>query len=135
MPLIHWKDDYSVNIKEIDAQHQNLVNMINGLHEAMREGRGNQVLQDLLKQLIDYTNYHFSTEEKLMQTYNYPGYVFHKKEHDDLTRKVLEFQQKFQQNPTGLGVQMMEFLKSWLVNHIQGTDKKYSHFFNNNGIR
>ena len=135
MSLIQWKDDYSVNVKEIDAQHQQLVNMVNQLHAAMREGKANQVLQDLLKKLIDYTGYHFSTEEKLMQTYNYPGYIYHKKEHDDLTKKVLEFQQKYQQNSTGLGVQMMEFLKSWLVDHIQGTDKKYSRFFNDHGIQ
>jgi hemerythrin len=79
MSLIQWKDDYSVNVKEIDAQHQQLVNMVNELHAAMREGKANQVLQDLLKKLIDNTGYHFSTEEKLMQTYNYPGYIYHKK--------------------------------------------------------
>ncbi|MGB9521341.1 MAG: bacteriohemerythrin [Anaerolineales bacterium] len=135
MSFITWNDQYSVNIKSIDAQHQQLVQMVNDLHQSMLDGRSSDTLKDLLKKLIDYTVVHFSTEEKLMQQYSYPGYVYHKAEHENLTKKVLEFQQKFQQNPTGLGVQMMDFLKSWLVNHIQGTDKKYSKFFNNLGVQ
>lgn len=101
MPLMTWSDDYSVNIKAIDEQHRQLVNMVNDLHHSMLAGRSIDTLHDILKRLIEYTSVHFSTEEKLMEKYNYPGYVYHKAEHDKLTKTVLEFENKFQQNSTG----------------------------------
>ena len=134
MPLIQWSPDYSVNIKEIDEQHQRLIAMINDLHQSMLNGKSNQILQDLLQRLVDYTNVHFSYEEKLLETNNYPGYIYHKGEHAKFIKQVLDFQNRYQQNPTGLGIQIIEFLKSWLINHIQGTDKKYSKYLNNHGV-
>jgi hemerythrin len=134
MSLITWSDEYSVNIKEIDNQHRQLVEMLNELHRSMRAGQSGQVLGNLLQRLIDYTEYHFSTEEKIMEAYNYPGYIHHKSEHAALTRKVMEFQRQYRQNPTGLGVQLMNFLKSWLVDHIVGSDKKYTKFLNSQGL-
>jgi hemerythrin len=55
MALITWSDEYQLGIKEIDAQHQKLVAMINTLHNAMKEGRGKDVIQPILNELLAYT--------------------------------------------------------------------------------
>ncbi|MFN3309093.1 MAG: bacteriohemerythrin, partial [Anaerolineales bacterium] len=67
MSLITWSDEFSVNIKEIDNQHRQLIEMVNQLQRAMKEGKGAAALNDILQRLIDYTDYHFSTEERMME--------------------------------------------------------------------
>jgi hemerythrin-like metal-binding protein len=132
--LFPWIDTYSVKIGIIDMQHKNLVNIVNELHEAMRAGHAKEKLGQILSNLIKYTQIHFGTEEKFMVSRGYPEYVQHKAEHDRLTATVLDFQRKFQQNEVGLTVDVMEFLKDWLIKHILGCDKKYAPFLNERGV-
>ena len=134
--LFVWDEKYSVNVKQIDDQHKKLVSYINELDEAINVGEGKEVLEDLLRDLIDYTHTHFATEEKLMIDYGYPGYEKHKKEHDDLTRRVSNMQKKFfEDDSIAVKLHAMKFLRDWLSNHLLGTDKMYIKFFNDKGLR
>ena len=135
MSLFAWSDKYSLHIGQIDEQHKKLVGMLNDLFDAMKAGKGNDVLDNVLSQLIAYTKSHFATEERLMKAHGYPGYQEHKAEHDDLTKQVLDFQQRFQARSTGLSMELMSFLKNWLINHIQGSDKSYAPFLQGKGVR
>lgn len=134
--LFTWDEKYNVNVKVIDDQHKKLVDYINELDEAIRVGEGKEVLEDLLKDLIDYTHTHFATEERLMIDYGYPRYKRHKKEHDDLTKHVLNIQNKFLENDSiAVTLHAMKFLSEWLDNHLLGTDKLYVKFFESKGLR
>jgi hemerythrin-like metal-binding protein len=135
MPLIIWDDAYSVHIIEIDQQHQQLVHLINKLHEAMLEGKSKETLQHIFDSLVSYTVTHFTTEEALMLTYGYPELREHKRQHDDFVAKVSELQKQFQSGKYGIGTQTRDFLKSWLLTHIKGTDQKYSAFLRKKGVR
>jgi len=134
MPLFTWNESYSVNIKQFDDQHRKLVELINMLHDAMSMGKGIQVMRKVLDELVAYTTTHFADEEKVMQEHNYPGYLAHKMEHERLTFKVLEIQSKFQDRQITLTLGVMKFLQDWLVNHIQGTDQKYTAYLNKRGV-
>jgi methyl-accepting chemotaxis protein/hemerythrin len=134
-PLMTWDESLSVSIDEIDDQHKVLVDMINGLHEAMRSRKGEKVLAGLVDALKKYTVEHFGVEERYMEKYKYPGYLNHKKEHERFVAKVLEFESAFKDGKTSLTMDVMRFLKDWLVGHIKGVDKKYGPFFNERGIR
>ncbi|HVO74384.1 MAG TPA: bacteriohemerythrin [Ignavibacteriaceae bacterium] len=125
MELISWSEKYSVNNNLIDSQHKKLVGLINQLHAAMKESKGKEILQKILGELILYTKDHFSTEERMMSAAKFPGFAEHKKEHDGLTAKVLDLQKKYGEGSSSLTIDIMNFLKSWLINHIEGTDKKY----------
>jgi hemerythrin len=135
MPLMQWSDTLSVGVAEIDAEHKNLVSYLNDLHFAMSQGKSNAIMQSLLARLVGYTQVHFGTEEKYMKKWNYPGYVYHKGEHDAFVKKVAEFKAKFESGQAAISVEILIFLKEWVVNHIQGTDKKYGPFFNKNGLK
>ncbi|MDA2920205.1 bacteriohemerythrin [Desulfobacterota bacterium AH_259_B03_O07] len=135
MALITWNDSMSVNVEEIDKQHQKLVQIINDLHDAMREGKEKEVLGNVLTRLIDYTSYHFSTEEKYFDKFGYPDSDPHKKEHRELLEQVLEFKKEFDEGKVLLTIELMNFLKNWLTNHMQGSDKKYGLFFNEKGLK
>jgi hemerythrin len=133
--FIRWNSNLSVNVGAIDVQHQKLIALINALNDAMALGKGKEVLSQIINELVGYTTSHFALEEKYFDQYKYPEAVSHKKEHADFVKKVGEFQDKFNKGIAGLTVEVMQFLKDWLVKHIQGTDKKYSAFFNEKGLK
>lgn len=135
MALISWSDTYSVNVREVDEQHKKLIDLINKLHDAMKVGKGSQMIGDVLASLIDYTGSHFATEERYMKLHSYPEYEHHKKEHNLLVMKVLDVQKNVQSGKAPITQDVMMFLKDWLVKHIQGEDKKFGPFFNSKGIR
>ena len=135
MALIKWDDSLSVNVVEIDKQHQKLVGMINDLNDAMRERKGKDVLGKIITSLIDYTVSHFSTEEKYFDQFGYTETVSHKKKHSKFTQKVSAFKTKFDTEPMGLSIEVINFLSDWLQNHIMTIDKKYGPFFNEKGLK
>lgn len=134
MSMFTWDDTLSVNIEEIDAQHQKLVELINELHDAMLQGHANQVIGVVIAELTKYTQSHFSSEERLMKAHGYPGLRQHKKEHDQLLAQVNELNYRSQAGYTVVSLVVLNFLKNWLVNHIQGTDMQYKPFLNDKGI-
>jgi hemerythrin len=131
MSLIEWNEDLSVNVLEIDREHQLLVGMINELNDAMRWGRGKVVIGNI----ISYAGSHFRTEEEYFDKFGYPLASSHKKEHSDFVAKVSEFRSGFESGKLGLTIEVLFFLSNWLKNHIEGSDKRYGSFFNANGLK
>ncbi len=134
LALFNWSSDYSVNIKEIDNQHKILIKLINEIHNAMKVGKGKEVLESVLKELVDYTVYHFGYEEKLFSIHSYPEANQHKAAHDKLVEQVKAIKRDYESGKTVITLEVMNFLKDWLSGHIIGTDKKYSGFLNSKGI-
>jgi hemerythrin len=135
MSLIIWDSSLSVNVAEIDTQHQKLVNMINELHDAMRSGKGKDVLGKIITGLISYTDSHFKVEEKYFAQFRYPDAASHIKEHTAFVKKVSDFQHDFEAGRLTVSIDTLYFLRDWLQGHIKGTDKKYSSFFHEKGLR
>jgi hemerythrin len=135
MELFAWSEKYSVNIKEMDDQHRKLIGMVNALNNAMKIGKGKEVLEKTLKDLIEYTATHFAAEERLMKAHRYPGYEEHKAKHDKMTQKVIEIYNQYQEGRIALTIQVMNFLENWVDKHILGTDKQYAVFLNNAGVK
>ena len=134
MAFFAWDNKYSVGVREMDSQHKILVDLLNELFEAMNANRSKEILGSTLNKLINYTKTHFAAEEKLMEQYSYPDLAAQKREHIALTNKVVAFKQDFEAGKVSMTVQLTSFLKSWLVDHIAGADKKYGPFFNAKGL-
>jgi hemerythrin-like metal-binding protein len=123
--LITWSDALSIGDPDIDQQHQKLINISNSLHNAMRDGETMNVLEELFSGLVNYTNQHFSFEEKRMADMGYPNLAEHKKEHTELAKQVKELRQKFSSGNPHVKMKLMRFLKSWITDHIHKSDKHY----------
>lgn len=135
MPLMEWTTKMSVGVTQFDDEHKKLVAMVNELFDAVQGGRGKDALGKILDGLIAYTKTHFANEERFMQQHGYPDMAAHRAEHEALARQVVEVQQKYHSGATAtLSMEVMNFLKNWLVKHIQGTDRKYTTFFNAKGM-
>jgi hemerythrin len=135
MALLSWCDKFSVQVRQFDEEHKQLIQLVNQLHDAMKMGQGKQVIGDVLSGLISYTKNHFAAEERLMKAHNFPDYEKHKKEHNQLTMAVLDLQKGYEAGSAPLSQSVMTFLKDWLTNHIQGVDKGYGPFLNGKGVK
>ena len=122
-----WDDNYSVNVKEIDEQHQNFLNICNDLFEM---SAAEQVYQEKIFQkaseLGDYAMYHLSTEEELFEKTEYPESANHKNIHDIFRAKIKEYIDQVRDGGTDkkeTAYKIADFAGNWLVNHIAGMDK------------
>jgi hemerythrin-like metal-binding protein len=132
--LINWNRGYSVGVTQMDTEHQRLIDIINNLYIAMRSGRSKEAIGSILDELVDYTKTHFAHEERMMQDSGYAGFDEQKRAHEALIAQVVEIQGKYRSG-TALGQEVMSFLKNWLVNHIQGLDKRYGPAMNKKGFK
>jgi methyl-accepting chemotaxis protein len=134
-PLMVWSDRLSVGIDILDSEHKNLISMVNRLYEGMLAGKNAAGLGNVLDGLIAYTASHFKREEEFFAKTGYPESLPHKKEHDELTRRVVDVQAKFSAGVSNtLSLEVLAFLKNWLASHIQGSDRKYGPHLRANGI-
>jgi hemerythrin-like metal-binding protein len=124
--MFEWNNNFSVGIHSVDAQHQNLFAIARELHNAMSSGQGKAAMGKILDRLVQYTAAHFAHEERLMRLSDYPGLETHQSEHAALTRKVLELQKEFEAGKTSISVQVLQFLRTWLQQHIQHSDVAYA---------
>jgi hemerythrin-like metal-binding protein len=132
MALFTWDDSIALGIPSIDAQHKALFGWINTLNEAVKNGDGSAEVDKIIWKLISYVTEHFSDEERLMLSCNYPALAGHRKEHDQFVSRLRDIQVSFNEGHD-MGENVLGFLVDWLVCHIKGTDQGYNRFINQQG--
>jgi len=135
MAFVNWNDSYSVKVLRLDDEHKQLFSIINLLHTGMKAGQGRDVMQDVLDQLLHYTEEHFRDEEVLMQVVGYPWLIAHTALHQRFVNKIRGFSKDVHSGAVPISVDMLEFLRNWLSEHILGADRQYSPVLNTAGIR
>lgn len=135
MATFEWNESYSVHVDRLDAQHRVLFDTINSLADAMRMGQGQDVIRDVVHRLAVYTRTHFLQEEVLMRQTGYPALAAHKKQHSKLMADVENYKRDLDAGREPNTVGALAFLREWLVQHIQKSDKAYSDHVNIHGIR
>lgn len=128
MALIQWRDSYSVGVARFDKEHRRLVELINDMFIIVRDKGDSAALNTVVQALIEYTEYHFSSEEEAMEEANYPDLVEHKQHHADLKKKVTTFLEQITAGGEDVRTELYHFLREWLINHIVKEDKKYTEY-------
>lgn len=132
---LSWDDELSVGVESIDHDHKKLINLINTLQTAVMYPSGESYERKALKEIVDYTVYHFKREEELMKECDYPDFESHKKTHEAMISKVNEYLDAYEKNSEGAICDITRFLKTWLIEHIAGTDQQYSPYMQKKGIQ
>jgi len=70
----------------------------------------------------------------MMAEANYPGLADHKLKHRDLIKQVQDFSSRLEKGETALSLDLMNFLRDWLTNHIQKVDHDYTPWMNQHGV-
>jgi len=84
MVLIKWRDEFLVGIADVDHEHQELIALINKLHDAMSGENATITVMDFLGEIYAHVSAHFALEEKIMRKRNYDQYKDHKDDHERL---------------------------------------------------
>lgn len=122
MKDILWDSSLSVQVEEIDDDHQKLVDLFNILSHSVKKNESVDYINAVLEELINCTVWHFSHEERLMLKYAYSGLDEHRTEHQELINSARALQQKVLQDNKQISAQEIEFLEQWLTGHILGAD-------------
>ena len=126
MPFLVWSDKYLTGISKIDSDHENLFLIVNVLYDTVHNGQENTKVSPLLAALGEYVKKHFTAEELIMRSANYPGLSEHMEKHRALNRRVRRYIELADDNPEEINInELLEFLKSWLTNHVLKSDMDY----------
>jgi len=133
--VFRWTEAYNVNVAVLDHQHQELFDVVNELEQALRVGEGGVVIDRILDKLVTYVGVRFFAEESLLERHKFPGLLTHRIQHDMFRKKLMTYLEKHRGAKSGVAVEVLPFLQTWLKQHVQHTDKQYSAFLNQCGIR
>lgn len=135
--ILSWNDSLATGFKDVDLQHKKLISIIDAVFQTIKEYDPDYALKmaKILKQLTDYTEYHFSEEEQLMKQNAFPGYEGHKKQHDDFIVKVGKEIQLLADASPDDGYLFYRFLGTWLLDHIAKSDHAWAEWLTARGVQ
>ncbi|MBI4989243.1 MAG: hemerythrin family protein [Rhodocyclales bacterium] len=125
MAYIDWSERYSVSDKHLDSQHKGLFALINQLHEAILERRGRDFMVELFAELGKYVEQHFRDEEAHMRRISHAELPRHQADHKYFIDAIGELRARCEEGDGNVGVDTIDFLTHWLIDHIMGRDRKY----------
>jgi hemerythrin len=125
---MEWLPGFELGITEFDEHHKHLVYLLNMTYDGVTCGAEYEELEAVLDELVDYATYHFAAEEHWMTVNNYPRLPEHSNEHERFCTWVAGVQKDFHNGKSNLGIEVLQFLNSWLTEHILKTDAEYARF-------
>lgn len=126
-----WDASYELGISTIDEQHRHLVFLCNKFRaELMNHSSSESVgwqtaLSEALRETVQYTKTHFSTEEKLMQASNYPSFEYHRHCHQEFVETITHILESFQAATLQTAFEFATYLKEWVLTHIAYEDRQF----------
>ena len=137
MIKIEWNDNLSVDGGLIDEQHKKLIKRLNDVSEAVENKQGPNIISKTLSFLLDYTDFHFSTEEKHMKKHNFPGFQEHHIAHEQFKEPLTRLEEDFKEEgaTNALAEALDSFLVNWLIVHIENMDQIFGKFVKEQGLK
>ncbi len=84
--------------------------------------------RETLEQMIDHADYHFKTEEKIMNEAGYPESIRHWRLHKDYKWVLIEKIRSHDEEGGILNSVLLILMRNWLDMHILVEDRKFIMF-------
>ncbi len=133
MPTLNWSEEYSINVAEIDEQHKELLERVNAIHKAVKAQIDVEELLQLLSGLLDYTRFHFETEERLMDEHGLSA-KNHREEHQVLLTHLSDLVASASQGRYPVFYADYDVSDDWFLAHILQSDKKLGEHLNKKSV-
>ena len=121
--MMEWNETYNIGIDGIDNQHRQILDYINALEQVKNTGQRDKI-KEVLEDLIDYTQSHFSFEENLLEQVSYQYLPSHRGIHELFVKRLNDYRLKFEKGEA-IENDLYRLLSKWLINHIQHDDQDY----------
>jgi len=143
---VTWSERYEVGLGFIDEQHRKIIDIINDLYrslydfdtgasEAEKEKEKAEGIKKSLREGVEYVKVHFSNEENVMRKLEYPQYAEHKARHEEFARRLLQDVMRFEAGDKRVGMQLVVYLRDWLLEHIAVVDKYLAMYARSKGMQ
>jgi len=124
MPCVEWGKQFTVGISQIDEEHKMLIGLINEAFDSAELMDPEANTREVLAHMRNYAIGHFKTEENLMRLYNCEDDGQHVAEHREFLRRVEAAEQRLAAGRILDPFSIFDFLKTWLHEHVLGTDRR-----------
>ncbi|MFT3847260.1 MAG: bacteriohemerythrin [Propionivibrio sp.] len=123
MDKLSWSDTLAIGIEEIDRHHRELIGIRNKLVNCCKLDNAphTEIFHDILADLFEYSRTHFSAEEALMQSIEYPDFDSHRNEHHEFIEQIVDLSIGVARDPW-VHTKALDVLTEWLVTHLLQTD-------------
>jgi len=130
-PVLEAK--FLLGIEHIDRQHRGLFEILGRVHDALlaNDFSAGPTISRSVRELLEYTNEHFSSEEATMKAEGYPALDEHRALHHHLLAKVRDIEIRAEFEAQFGPAELAEFLYSWLADHILTEDMAFGEFCRN----
>ncbi len=128
--LVRWDDSFSLGLEQIDEQHKVLFDIMNQLWSAIVRRAGGDEMLRIVDELEHYTVSHFRAEEAFMQNTGFAGFDEHRQLHANFVQRIRNARNDILQGKQ-VSLDLLHFLRDWLVLHIQAEDRAYATAYEN----
>jgi hemerythrin len=132
--MIEFDDSLLTHVEEMDKQHIRLVALLNNVYELLKKGKREEAIEFFKIEILSYTEYHFSEEEKFMEKIGYPELENHRKVHDIFRKEIYNLATRIEKGDPEAFRQALSYTWGWLYKHIAKTDKKYGIYAKEKGL-
>ena len=133
MNFIEITKNELIGVNSIDEQHQSMAVLVNKLYDKILSA-DKKMIKNYLYKFLEVVEVHFETEENLMRSTKFPGYISHKLEHDRFYKQILTSTDRYSKGLETIGIEQLKSIKRWFFNHLDLSDKKCGKYFVENGI-
>jgi hemerythrin-like metal-binding protein len=124
--LVHWSDAFKINVPSMDTQHEGLFSAVNAAYSAIKFQTGSHNVDEKIAHLAELVKQHLHTEEVLLAKVKYPDLIPHAKVHAAVLEELASRIAKAQGNGDDAFMNVVLFVKIWLIDHIFRVDRRYS---------
>ena len=130
MPSLTWSSSHAVFVTEIDDEHKEIFAALSEVQTEVTGG-GGLAASKATERLINCVAEHFAHEERLMRAARYGSMRWHKTSHDHARRRLRQFAERMDQGDSKAGLELVDYLTSWLHDHTRLADRMLGAFLRN----
>lgn len=127
MALIEWKAHYSVGVEAVDHEHQEMIDLINEVHEKLIAEGETPDVTGFLGEIFRAISAHFALEERFMREHRYDQLNEHKAAHEELLDDIRDIMDGYEADPDNASKQLSSRLDSWFTEHFKTHDARLHH--------
>lgn len=131
--LLDWKPAYALGIPSVDAEHREMIQMINGVYARLEDPVDADLVSDVLGEIHAGIAAHFALEERLMREAGWREYAAHKQNHEELLDAIRDLMDGFADDPEAGRRRLQKELADWFAVHFATFDARLHEAFPHRG--